>query len=140
MNDIKDLLPTENRLLWGNEELPIRKRTRRTNRHVEGDIQNSILKYLVYRKDVAWAKRINTGAVKYKSTAGRDRFVRYGFAGCSDIIGQAKNGRFIAIEVKAPGKRPSELQKQFIDIVKSNGGYSGVARCLEDVDEILNSY
>ena len=46
---------------------------------------------------VAWCERQNTGAVKVDG-----RFIRYGWRGCSDLLGMLKDGRLLAVEVKAP--------------------------------------
>ncbi|MDP9472604.1 MAG: hypothetical protein M3Q71_18385 [Chloroflexota bacterium] len=51
-----------------------------------------------------------------------------------------EDGRIIAIEVKRPdGKRKAtDKQKEFLQEIKSRGGYAGVATSLDDVDRILN--
>ena len=135
--DIIDLLPPENRLLWGADDgVKLRKR-RASNKHVEGEIQSAILKYLSMRPDVAWAHRMNVGAMKLTDQSGKQRFVRFGFTGCSDIIGQLNDGRFLAIEVKSPSGRVSAAQTAFLAMVSDNHGVSGVARSVEDVDTIL---
>jgi Holliday junction resolvase len=54
------------------------------------------------------------------------------FIGVSDIIGIYK-GRYLAIEVKAPKKEPSENQRAFIDRVNHEGGLAFVARSVDDV-------
>ena len=99
----------------------------------ESTIQKTILQYLGYHTRVAWAQRINTGAFKVDR-----RFIKCGFKGCSDIIGQMVDGRFLAIEVKAPKKYPSKEQRQFLATVNEAGGAAGVARSVEDVEKILH--
>ena len=60
------------------------------------------------------------------------------FHGISDLIGIWKE-RFMAIEVKAPGKKPNPnrnpptKQQEFIADVVANGGIGFFADCLEDV-------
>jgi len=62
--------------------------------------------------------RNNTGALKDH----QGRLVRYGLCvGSSDLIGIYK-GRFVAIEVKAPGKKPTEEQYKFMQAIVNNGG------------------
>lgn len=56
--------------------------------------------------------------------------------GVSDIIGIYK-GRFLAIEVKKPGAKPTNHQWNFLKAVHENGGIALVARSVEDVAEIL---
>jgi hypothetical protein len=54
--------------------------------------------------------------------------------GKSDILGALKpSGRFLAIEVKRPGGKPSEAQLRFLQNVQENGGISILAYSLEDV-------
>ena len=52
--------------------------------------------------------------------------------GVSDIIGCFK-GRYLAIEVKRPGQKPTERQQSFLDRVNDEGGLSFVASSVEDV-------
>lgn len=49
-------------------------------------------------------------------------------------------GVFTAIEIKTKKGKPSEKQTNYIKMVKAHGGYAGVARCNEDVDEIIERY
>ena len=56
----------------------------------------------------------------------------YAKAGVSDILACIK-GRFVAIEVKRPGKKPSALQEQFINAINNIGGYAFWADNLDDV-------
>lgn len=58
--------------------------------------------------------------------------------GSSDLIGWTEDGKFLAIEVKRPGKNPTPEQANFLDAVLKAGGVAGVARSPEDVREILN--
>jgi hypothetical protein len=72
----------------------------------------------------------------------RDQYVTYGLGvGSSDLVGinlQANGiGRFVAIEVKLPGQKPTEAQQHFIDMVLSLGGQAGVAHSVEEAVEIL---
>ena len=74
--------------------------------------------------------RNNTGALM----DARGVPVRYGLCtGSSDLIGWTKDGRFLAIEVKRPNKRPTKKQQNFIDLVNSFGGLAFVATCEQDV-------
>lgn len=45
-------------------------------------------------------------------------------------------GRFVAIEVKAPGKKPTKLQLQIMADISKAGGVSMWTDCLEDVQSM----
>jgi hypothetical protein len=60
----------------------------------------------------------------------------YAKAGVSDILACIK-GRFVAIEVKRPGNKPSAVQLQFITAVNSIGGLAFWADNLQDVKDKL---
>ena len=78
--------------------------------------------------NIAWHERMNSGAFV------RDgRYIRFGFPGCPDVIGQLRDGRFLAVEVKAPDGQASDLQREFLQQVRSYGGVAFVARNLVDV-------
>ena len=57
--------------------------------------------------------------------------------GIADILGVYK-GRFLAIEVKRPGLKPTADQQAFIDNVNEAGGIGFVAWFPEDVIKRLN--
>jgi hypothetical protein len=94
----------------------------------ERDVLGAILEWLPYCKAVAWFARMNSGA----QVVG-DRYVRFGFKGCPDIIGQLRDGRFLGIEVKRPGAEPTEAQVEFLSKVQRHRGVAFVAHSLEDV-------
>lgn len=58
-------------------------------------------------------------------------------AGISDIIACFR-GRFLAIEVKAPGGEPSALQEAFIAKIRACGGEAHVVRSIEDLEAVLD--
>jgi hypothetical protein len=98
----------------------------------------AILQYLGTRHILAW--RINVGAVTAKAHGfnASDRFVRFSPKGMSDIIGVAKGGRFLAIEVKAPGgKPPTVWQRAFMEQVRKHDGIAFVATSVADVEREL---
>lgn len=80
--------------------------------------------------------RNNIGA--YKDHKGY--YIKYGVCnpGGSDLIGIYK-GRFLAIECKMPGKKPTLEQSNFIAAVIKAGGIAGVCRCKQDVIELLTA-
>lgn len=85
--------------------------------------------------DIAVLMRNNVGALTDKT----GRLVRYGLCvGSSDLIGWRKSdGRFVAIEVKMPGKKPKPEQVTFIDNVAKSGGLSGVATNADEARKII---
>lgn len=98
----------------------------------EGQVLKSALEYLQLDRRVAWIERMNTGAYAV-GTGKKRRWIRYGFKGCSDLLGQLVDGRLLAIEIKKPSGGVSPEQREFLDIVQKYGGVSGVARRVEDV-------
>ena len=94
----------------------------------ERQIVATVLKGLAVSPAVAWCARMNTG---------RKRFVRFGFVGLADIIGQLTDGRWLAIECKRPGEALTEEQAMFLHWVASAHGVAGIARSWEDVEGIL---
>lgn len=99
----------------------------------------------------------NIGSTLFKNNVGmykdaRGNVIRYGLCkGSSDLIGwtpveitQDMVGRriavFTAVEVKKnkSGRYKATTQQiAFIDAVKANGGYAGVADCQKDLEDIL---
>lgn len=75
---------------------------------------------------------MNSGAHVVQGTTGR-RFIRYGFKGCPDVLGMLKDGRLLACEVKAPGRRLRPEQAAFLELVHAAGGLAFVARNYLDV-------
>ena len=87
----------------------------------EQDIQTSIMNYI---------SSIGGLPVKFNN------FGIYAKAGVSDILACVK-GKFVAIEVKKPGGRPSALQLQFIAAVNNIGGLAFWTDNLQDVKDKL---
>jgi hypothetical protein len=102
----------------------------------EAAVLSSILQALAFYPKVAWYERINSGAYTVGEGASK-RYVRFGFEGCSDIIGQLKDGRFLAIEVKRAAGTLSKAQSAFLERVRGNGGIAFVARSISDLKEKL---
>lgn len=97
----------------------------------EADIQRVILHYLGLRG--ALATRINSGAVKTEG-----RFFRLNSSpGCSDIL-CCFAGKYIALEVKRPGKKATAAQESFLAAVRRAGGVGEVVTCVGDVERILD--
>ncbi len=109
----------------------------KTLQPTEHQTQAAILRYLEVSPRVAWAQRMNTGAIKIPVANGRDRFLRFGFPGCPDILGQLTDGRLLAIEVKSPTGRATEAQAAFLALVATHGGVAVLARSLDDLTPLL---
>lgn len=100
----------------------------------EAQVLNSVLAYLRTHPGVAWCRRMNTGM----ALGAQGQPVRFGFVGCSDIIGQMQDGRFVGIECKREfGGTVSPEQQSFIDTVRKNNGIAGVVRSIEDAERLL---
>lgn len=98
---------------------------------LEKDIQAGIIDYLHLQG--FYVLRTNSGAVpvEYK---GKSRLFRGTPAGTPDIICCCpKDGKLIGIEVKAPGKRPTELQRQTLQAIKRAGGIGIYVTSLDEL-------
>ncbi|GHT89395.1 hypothetical protein FACS1894137_18550 [Spirochaetia bacterium] len=63
--------------------------------------------------------------------------MHFGLKGSSDILGILPGGRFLAIEVKAPGGRLSPEQKQFLAEIRELGGLAVMVRDWKEIDSAL---
>lgn len=106
----------------------------RTNDRPEAAALVEVLKALRHHPAVAWAERQNTGAAKVG-----ERFIRFGWRGCSDVIGQLKDGRLLAVECKAKAGRLRPEQAEFLSLVRRFGGVGIVARNARDVIDGLKN-
>ena len=102
--------------------------TKRTNAAPEADALREVLKALNAHPAVAWCERQNSGAAKVGK-----RFIRFGWTGCPDVLGQLKDGRFLGVEVKAPKGKPTPEQTLFLAQINAAGGVGFIARDLRDV-------
>lgn len=110
--------------LFGLELAP----ARRVNRKLEAAALTEVLKALKTHPSVSWCERMNSGAAKVGN-----RFIRFGFAGCPDVLGQLRDGRLLGVEVKAPKGRLRHEQSLFLERIRSAGGVAFVARDCRDV-------
>lgn len=104
----------------------------------EAAVLSAVMIRLQYDRKVAWARRMNSGAYSVGDAQSR-RFVRFGFPGCSDILGQLRDGRLLAIEVKRPSGRSTSAQDAFLALVRANGGISGIVRSVDDLEALLSA-
>jgi hypothetical protein len=94
----------------------------------ESLVVKAVLAALELHAGVAWAQRMNVVSQRIDQ-----RYVRAGFVGLSDIIGQMMDGRFLAIECKSAKGRLTDDQAAFLDTVRRHGGVAFMARAVEDV-------
>lgn len=98
----------------------------------ESDILRDCLAYLNTIPG-CWAFRMNSGAIAGEHN-GKKRFFRFGMTGMTDIIG-IYEGRFLAIEIKRPGNKPTEAQAAFMASVRH---YGGIAFWVDNLDTLVN--
>ena len=82
--------------------------------------------------------KIQAKIVKFLESRGAyvARIVKAGKSGTSDLI-MCYRGHFGAIEVKDLKGKASPLQLYHLDLVEKAGGFAIVARCVEDVEQVL---
>lgn len=100
----------------------------RKNARPEAAALVEVLKALETHNAVAWVYRMNSGAVKIGK-----RFIRFGWPGCPDVLGQLKDGRLLGVEVKAPKGKLRPEQSFFLERIRLAGGVAFVARDCRDV-------
>jgi VRR-NUC domain len=79
-------------------------------------------------------------AALWRNNVGVDvqRGIRYGLGvGSPDLIGIHPSGRFLGLEVKAPGGRISADQQRWHDYARSKGALVYVVRSVEEAMECL---
>lgn len=106
----------------------------RTHARPEAGALAEVLKALRTHPSVAWCERMNSGAAKVG-----ERFVRFGWTGCPDVLGQLKDGRLLGVEVKAERGRLRAEQAIFLERIRAAGGVAFVARDCRDVLAELNA-
>jgi len=66
----------------------------------------------------------------------------YGRKGCADLLCcgtvHGVRGRFVAIETKRPGGKPSPEQLEFLEEVRRHGGIACIASSVQDVIDALD--
>ena len=106
----------------------LEQQTPRKNDRPEAAALVEVLKALNTHAAVAWCERMNSGAARMGG-----RFVRFGFKGCPDVLGQLRDGRLLGVEVKAQAGRLRPEQAVFLERIRGAGGVAFVARDLRDV-------
>ena len=111
---------------------PAKKRIRHKGRS-ETQLVGACLLVLHLHKVFAW--RNNTGGFKKNG-----HFYRFGLVGSSDILGVLPEGRFLAVECKRPGNRPTPAQDDFLKQVREKGGLALVVYEAQELNEWLQGY
>jgi len=101
---------------------------KRTNDKPEAAALVEVLKALKAHPAVVWCERMNTGAAKVGG-----RFIRFGFTGCPDVLGQLRDGRLLGVEVKAPNGKLRPEQAVMLSRIAGAGGVAFVAHDCRDV-------
>jgi hypothetical protein len=125
MTTAKDFLPD----LFGDAVAVVRK-----NDRPEAAALVEVLKALENHNAVAWVRRMNSGAVRVGK-----RFIRFGWPGCPDLLGQLKDGRLLGVEVKSKTGRLRPEQAVFLERIRLSGGVGFVARDYRDVFRVLDA-
>jgi hypothetical protein len=101
----------------------------------EKDVLAELLRWLSLKGVFCW--RNNSGAGTLRS----GHFVRFGAPGSADILGLlSPSGRFLAVEVKRPGGRPTERQGAWLEAVRAAGGVAVCASSIEELEAGLNRF
>jgi hypothetical protein len=100
----------------------------RRNDRKEAAALLEVLQALRAHPAVAWCERMNSGAARMGS-----RFVRFGWRGCPDVLGQLKDGRLLGVEVKGPTGKLRAEQAVFLERIRCAGGVGFMARDCRDV-------
>ena len=98
----------------------------------EAQVLKSVLAYLRRHPLIASVERSQSGVFR-----DGDRHIRVGFVGKLDVTFMTKQGRYGEIEVKRPGKNPTEAQAERIAKIKANGGISGFVTSIEETAALL---
>ncbi len=100
----------------------------RKNAKPEAAALVEVLMALKAHPAVAWCERMNSGAAKIGN-----RFVRFGWPGCPDVLGQLRDGRLLGVEVKAAKGKLRPEQALFLERIRRAGGVAFIARDCRDV-------
>lgn len=86
---------------------------------------------------VVWYARFNTaaGRLQYGDSRGASQWIKFGFKGCPDVLGQLPGGKLLCIEVKSPSGKVTGDQAAFIEKAGHHGALAFVARSVSDVLE-----
>ena len=123
------------------ERVKREKPNARPDAPLEKDVQSSVLAAIRAHPKVAWCGRINSGTAVAQNVNGSARYTRFHtINGMSDLLGQMKDGRMLALEIKRDHHgRPTEDQAAFLAKVKENNGVAGWCYSIDGAYEILDN-
>ncbi len=116
-----------------------------TSEMTEKQLQDLMIQFLSYQpKTFVW--RQNQGAMYTNEGGQRHGFKATSIQGVSDILGIWK-GKPIAIEVKRPGKKPTEYQRGFLKQFANAGGLAicactqqGLEKTLKEIEAMTEPF
>jgi len=103
---------------------------------LEKDILKACLDLLALRRIPAW--RSNSGRLRVERGGKTHLYAFSGAKGLSDILGLLPpSGRFLAVETKRPGNKPTADQEHFLGMVRDAGGLALVVTGVAELEEAL---
>lgn len=99
---------------------------------LERDVKAVVMDYLACVPHSRWWVR-NVGSRDWQDSKGRRRIVKFAAPGQSDIYG-IWNGVHCEIELKRPGKTPTDEQKQYLLDIRQLGG---IAFWTDSLDRLI---
>lgn len=108
----------------------------------EKEFTNYIIHRLNTFGNFVWRNNAGLIHLRYQNKRGqmRSRRLLVGVKGGADILGVAKDGRFLAIECKTGSRKTTFLQEEFLREIRLRGGYALVISDREDYDELINRF
>jgi hypothetical protein len=105
----------------------------------EAAVLEAVLQLLAVHPLCCWAARMNSGAGKITYASGAtSQFMRWGFPGCPDVIGQLRGGRVLLMEIKSATGRVRPEQQAFLEKAIAAGACGGIVRNVDDALALLN--
>jgi hypothetical protein len=97
------------------------------------------INYINAKGHFVWRNNSGVTHNTYTNKAGvtHDRMWRAGVKGGSDILGIAKDGRFIAVECKVGKNKATPIQLAFLDEIKRRGGHAYIVYTQQEIEAIL---
>lgn len=107
--------------------IPKRKRQNKTIEHL---IQNAIADWLMYKGFLVW--RNNTGVIR----TNKGSYIHMGMTGMPDLFA-LRDGMLLGVEVKQPGKKPTDIQTVMLKALADHGAQTLIATSVEDIETYL---
>ena len=108
--------------------------TQKAGHRTGGMKESEIMKAIMIEASRLGARlfRNNVGVLRDN----RGNYIRYGLCpGSSDLVGWTPEGRFLAVEIKRPGKYPTPMQEAFLQAISQSGGRAFVAHSLDEFNK-----